>query len=456
MFDFDRSLILVFGAQGSGTTWLQQMLASHSLIAAGQESQLFSGYLGPWWQRWQDEQRLQTDGNRTSGLGCYLNEEELLEEMRILTRRILGRVRYLKPAAELIVETTPDHGLQLPLIHALFPDATIIHVAREGQDQSVEEIRRDAKLFRRRHEIRYENLKDHDSKCLAEVFAFLGLPLSQADASAISERGQFANHKAISVPEPKDLALPAVSTQGKMVSIASRDDAIFRHPKSLEVVSSTNAQMLPRERLYLYATVFALAPERCLEIGVCEGGSSRIINAALEDLGKGSLTSVDPCLQISDAFRERLKKRVTFIEGASPDILAEAQQNAGGLFEFVLVDGDHSQLGVLQDLRGVVEVTAPGAIILAHDAYCEPVAAGIDEGLRSGLPFMDGGIVSSTCHPMQQDEQLYNWGGFRLLVRTEVSSALSTDCSAQQARQEQQEQQAQQKQQEQQAQPANI
>ncbi len=106
-----------------------------------------------------------------------------------------------------------------------------------------------------------------------------------------------------------------------MVSVASRDDAIFKHPKSLDVVSSTNAQMLPRERLYLYATVFALAPERCLEIGVCEGGSSRIINAALEDLGNGSLTSVDPCLQISDAFRERLKKRVTFIEGASPDVL---------------------------------------------------------------------------------------------------------------------------------------
>ncbi len=178
MFDFDRSLILVFGAQGSGTTRLQQVLASHSLIAAGQESQLFSGYLGPWWQRWQDEQRLEKDGSRTSGLGCYLNEEELLEEMRILTRRILGRVRYLKPAAELIVETTPDHGLQLPLIHALFPDATVIHVVREGQDQSLEAIRRDAKLFRRHHEIRYENLIDNDSQCIAEVFDFLGFPLS--------------------------------------------------------------------------------------------------------------------------------------------------------------------------------------------------------------------------------------------------------------------------------------
>ncbi len=81
---------------------------------------------------------------------------------------------------------------------------------------------------------------------------------------------------------------------------------------------------------------------------------------------------------------------------------------------------------------------------------------------------MDGGIISSTCHPMQQDEQPYNWGGFRLLVRTEVSPALSTDCSAQPAQQEQpaqherqerqepQAQQEQQKQPEQQAQPANI
>jgi hypothetical protein len=45
--------------------------------------------------------------------------------------------------------------------------------------------------------------------------------------------------------------------------------------------------MLQRERLYLYATILALAPERCLEIGVSQGGSTRIIHATLQDLSRG-------------------------------------------------------------------------------------------------------------------------------------------------------------------------
>src|SRR5947208_10995760 len=44
--------VFIVGAQRSGTTWLQRLLASHPAIAGGQESHLFSGYLAPLWQRW--------------------------------------------------------------------------------------------------------------------------------------------------------------------------------------------------------------------------------------------------------------------------------------------------------------------------------------------------------------------------------------------------------------------
>ena len=52
MKDLDQSLVLIVGAQRSGTTWVQRLLASHPAIVSGQESHLFSSYLGPMWQRW--------------------------------------------------------------------------------------------------------------------------------------------------------------------------------------------------------------------------------------------------------------------------------------------------------------------------------------------------------------------------------------------------------------------
>ena len=71
------------------------------------------------------------------------------------------------------------------------------------------------------------------------------------------------------------------------VSTAAPDDVLWTQPSRLSIIHSTNAQMLQRERLYLYATILALAPERCLEIGVSQGGSTRIIHATLQDLSRG-------------------------------------------------------------------------------------------------------------------------------------------------------------------------
>ena len=83
------------------------------------------------------------------------------------------------------------------------------------------------------------------------------------------------------------------------MSLAPRSDVLWAYPASVGIVDRTNAQMVHRERLLLYSTVLALVPERCLEVGVCEGGSSRIIHAALNDLGRGLLVSIDPHLRVT-------------------------------------------------------------------------------------------------------------------------------------------------------------
>src|SRR5690606_4468924 len=85
-------------------------------------------------------------------------------------------------------------------------------------------------------------------------------------------------------PNPNGSAQDAPAPGG-FRSLVPFDDVLWRRPGRLKVLETSHAQMLPRERLYLYSTVFALAPERCLEIGVSQGGSSQIIHAALPALG---------------------------------------------------------------------------------------------------------------------------------------------------------------------------
>ncbi|MFO0948421.1 MAG: class I SAM-dependent methyltransferase [Planctomycetota bacterium] len=197
------------------------------------------------------------------------------------------------------------------------------------------------------------------------------------------------------------------------------DDMLFAKPVHWGIVEHAPAQMLPRERLLLYSAVFAFAPARALEIGVAQGGSTRIIHAALSDLNHGKLVSLDPMPDAALDWSETAE-RATLLIGGSPDFLATAKEVAGGPFDFVFVDGDHSEEGVHRDLVGLLDVTEPGAQILLHDAYFPPVAAGIDRALRESRAFRDAGMVSRTPHDGMEGEIPLRWGGLRQLVRVAV------------------------------------
>lgn len=198
------------------------------------------------------------------------------------------------------------------------------------------------------------------------------------------------------------------------------DDVLFARPTHLGVVEHSPAQMVPRERLLLYATVFALAPSRCLEIGVAQGGSSRILHAALSDLGQGQLVSIDPS-PAADLDWSEMSDRGTLLVGSSPGLLARAREIAGGAFDFAFVDGDHSEEGVFRDLAAIVGVTEPGGHVLLHDAYFPPVAAGIERALREISGFRDAGMVSRTPHDGVEGEMPMRYGGLRHLVRVSSS-----------------------------------
>jgi GT2 family glycosyltransferase len=215
----DRPPAFLVGAQRSGTTWLQRLLAAHPAVVSGQESHLFSGYLGPLWERWQFEEKLRAGGGRTIGLGCYLTREQFLAQLRRIAETGLRSLEGLKPSASLLLEKTPDHSLHLSLIRLLFPGAPIIHLVRDGRDvvasllaagrqkwgrvwappcageaadrwvKWVQAVRREATppLL----EVRFEDLLADGPTVLGRVFEFLGVPPAAAEAEEICRRYAF-------------------------------------------------------------------------------------------------------------------------------------------------------------------------------------------------------------------------------------------------------------------------
>ena len=113
-------LALIVGAQRSGTTWLQMMCAAHPRIAGGEESHLFSHYLGNLSNQYYNDLKLQNELPRPQGLPCYLTSEEWVELLRHIAVRVLEKLATAKPAARMIVEKTPDHVEHLHLVRASF------------------------------------------------------------------------------------------------------------------------------------------------------------------------------------------------------------------------------------------------------------------------------------------------------------------------------------------------
>lgn len=189
-------------------------------------------------------------------------------------------------------------------------------------------------------------------------------------------------------------------------------------PTRFETIHDAPVEMLPPERVLLYSLVFGLRPKRCLEIGTLYGGSARITVAALDDAEcDGRLVCVDPEPRLSQETVSAVSHRATVITGHSPEALAEAQREAGGPFDFAMIDGDHSTDGVVRDVKGTMTVLAPGAYMLLHDANFYEVADGVEGLLNQNRDLVDCGLLSraSVPQPDAGRPRPVFWGGFRLL-----------------------------------------
>lgn len=131
--------IFIVGMPRSGTTLTEQILASHSRVVAGGERtywpQVERKSLPDGWPRDAEQARALTD--------AYLTELEQVADTA---------------SADHVTDKMPDNFKRVGLLHALFPDARIIHVRRHPVDNCLS--------------IFFQNFRGHDYSRRLEDLAF--------------------------------------------------------------------------------------------------------------------------------------------------------------------------------------------------------------------------------------------------------------------------------------------
>jgi predicted O-methyltransferase YrrM len=142
----------------------------------------------------------------------------------------------------------------------------------------------------------------------------------------------------------------------------------------------------------------AAGRRRLVEIGVWHGVTTRRLRAAMHP--HGELSAVDPfpvgrlgfSVQQHIARREVgavVNGRVTWLRTTG-----DAAARDHGPVDFVFIDGDHSEDGLLADWRAWRPLVEPGGIVALHDSRSTP-----------DRPIDDAGSVKVTNEVILRDEQ---------------------------------------------------
>jgi hypothetical protein len=132
-----KDFLFIIGSPRSGTTMLQILLANHPQVATTVELTLFSRYLGPWLQTWDDEVRNLREKQWQQGLPFVFEEAEFLGVARTLAEQTYGKVLAKKPGATHLLDKHPGYSLHVSAIKRLLPRARFLHVIRDGRDVSL-------------------------------------------------------------------------------------------------------------------------------------------------------------------------------------------------------------------------------------------------------------------------------------------------------------------------------
>ncbi len=201
-----RSLVFIVGSPRSGTTWLQTLLGAHPDVVTPQETDVFSTIVAPIQAGWDRQHARSGDPDTTTrpkGLPTLLHEDEFHALVDALVARVVAAMAALEPGATAVVEKSPSHSRHTGLIARYLPDASFVHIVRDGRDVATSlraaakgwgrhwapsDVAPAATLWRdtvlgareaattgRYVEVRYEDLRAGDPAPLGRAFAACGL-----------------------------------------------------------------------------------------------------------------------------------------------------------------------------------------------------------------------------------------------------------------------------------------
>jgi predicted O-methyltransferase YrrM len=146
------------------------------------------------------------------------------------------------------------------------------------------------------------------------------------------------------------------------------DLQVMYEPVSLHLAS----QLMSLPRMWcilLMRLIRELVPQACLELGTAFGISGAYLAAALESNAAGRLTTMEGAREwaaiAERGFEDLGLSRVETVVGPISETFDKAA--AGGPFDYVFVDAEHSEEAIQEYFRTILPHLAPSAVIVFDD-----------------------------------------------------------------------------------------
>ena len=202
-------VLFIVGSPRSGTSWLQQIVATHPYLATGCESHLFCEGLSGLWE-------LDRVRKTQMGLRTWVTRPDFIRAVRAMTDEIFAAALDAAPGSTHILEKTPHHETSAAARMAeVYPEATYVHIIRDGYSSassmrdlwpdsehgrsfaSAAAMWRDGVMSAREAlkdlnylEFRYEDVVADPGAHLAMIFSAAGLPFDDVLIAAAVELGR--------------------------------------------------------------------------------------------------------------------------------------------------------------------------------------------------------------------------------------------------------------------------